>query len=92
MGRDDAGGGRGEGRRARSLIDGVSPRACPHQQLDVRVQVALMHAEGVELEVSDQAKRKIAQLATEINRDVDNIGARRLHTIVERLMEVCTHE
>ena len=29
----------------------------------------------------------IAKLAAEINRDVENIGARRLHTIVERLME-----
>jgi len=53
----------------------------------VKQQVALMGTEGVDLEVTDQAKRRIAQLATEINRDVDNIGARRLHTIVERLME-----
>ena len=29
----------------------------------------------------------MAQLATSINRDVENIGARRLHTIIERLME-----
>jgi len=53
----------------------------------VKQQVALMGTEGVDLEVTDLAKRKIAQLATEINREVDNIGARRLHTIVERLME-----
>ncbi|KAL3919099.1 MAG: hypothetical protein SGPRY_005756, partial [Prymnesium sp.] len=53
----------------------------------VKQQVALMATEGVELEITDDAKRRIAKLATEINRDIDNIGARRLHTIVERLME-----
>ena len=50
-------------------------------------QVALMGTEGVDLEITDDAKKRIAKLATEINRDVDNIGARRLHTIMERLME-----
>ena len=35
----------------------------------------------------DDAKWRMARLATEINRDVENIGARRLHTIIERLME-----
>ena len=50
-------------------------------------QVALMGTEGVDLEITDDAKKRIAKLATEINRDVDNIGARRLHTIVERMME-----
>jgi len=53
----------------------------------IKQQVALMGTEGVDLEVTDEAKRRIAQLASEINRDVDNIGARRLHTIVERMME-----
>ena len=53
----------------------------------VRQQEALMETEGVQLEIEDDAKRRMARLATEINRDVDNIGARRLHTIMERLME-----
>jgi len=53
----------------------------------VKQQAALMHTEGVDLEITDDAKRQIAKLATEINRNVDNIGARRLHTIIERLME-----
>ena len=34
-----------------------------------------------------QAKKRLAKLATQINREVENIGARRLHTLVERLME-----
>jgi ATP-dependent HslUV protease ATP-binding subunit HslU len=52
-----------------------------------RQQEALMETEGVQLVIEDDAKRRMAQLATQINRDVENIGARRLHTIVERLME-----
>ena len=50
-------------------------------------QVAMMETEGVDLHIEDEAKAAMAKLATEINRDVENIGARRLHTIIERLME-----
>ena len=46
-----------------------------------------MFTEGVQLEFTDEAKWRMAKLATQINRDVENIGARRLHTIIERLME-----
>lgn len=52
-----------------------------------RAQIAMMETEGVQLEITDEAKWRMAQLATEINRDVENIGCRRLHTIIERLME-----
>ena len=58
----------------------------------VNQQVALMETEGVQLVIEDDAKWKIAKLATEINRDVENIGARRLHTIIERLMEELSFE
>ena len=44
-------------------------------------QEALMETEGVQLVLEDCAKWQIAKLATEINRDVENIGARRLHTV-----------
>jgi len=50
-------------------------------------QEALMFTEGVHLEITDDAKWRMAKLATQINRDVENIGARRLHTIMERLVE-----
>merc|ERR1719453_1802315 len=53
----------------------------------VKQQNALMFTEGVELEITDDAKWRMAKLATQINRDVENIGARRLHTIMERLVE-----
>ena len=53
----------------------------------VRQQAALMEAEGVQLEITDDAKLRMAKLATQVNREVENIGARRLHTLIERLME-----
>jgi len=53
----------------------------------VKQQEALMFTEGVQLEITDGAKWHMAKLASQINRDVENIGARRLHTIIERLME-----
>lgn len=49
--------------------------------------VALMRAEGVELELTDDAIEQIAAHAEEVNRRSENIGARRLHTILEALLE-----
>ena len=45
-------------------------------------QEALMETEGLQLVIEDDAKWRMAKLATEINRDVENIGARRLHTLM----------
>jgi len=53
----------------------------------IKQQQALMLTEGVDLHITPEAIRRTAKLATSINRDVENIGARRLHTIIERLME-----
>ena len=53
----------------------------------VRQQVAMIATEGVALEFEDEAIREIARMAAELNRTVENIGARRLHTVVERIME-----
>lgn len=49
--------------------------------------IALMATETCELVFEDSAIEKIAELATEINQEVENIGARRLHTILEKLLE-----
>jgi ATP-dependent HslUV protease ATP-binding subunit HslU len=49
--------------------------------------VALMDTEGIQLAFTDDAVREIAQFATWINQQQENIGARRLHTILERVME-----
>ncbi|PWD82950.1 ATP-dependent protease ATPase subunit HslU [Ignatzschineria cameli] len=48
---------------------------------------ALLKTEGVDLEFDDSALRKIAKMAFEVNEKTENIGARRLHTILERLLE-----
>jgi ATP-dependent HslUV protease ATP-binding subunit HslU len=48
---------------------------------------ALLATEEVTLEFPDETVEAIAQIATEINRSVENIGARRLHTVLERLLE-----
>ncbi len=48
---------------------------------------ALLQTEGIALEFSEGAIDEIARLAEEVNTAVENIGARRLHTILERLLE-----
>jgi ATP-dependent HslUV protease ATP-binding subunit HslU len=53
----------------------------------VKQYVALLATEGVTLEFTDAAITEIAYLAAEINDKVENIGARRLHTVMERLVE-----
>mmetsp|Transcript_8203 Transcript_8203/g.16684 ORF Transcript_8203/g.16684 Transcript_8203/m.16684 type:complete len:568 (-) Transcript_8203:26-1729(-) len=53
----------------------------------VRQQIELIKTEGVELRFEDEALRQIAKTAAHLNRTVENIGARRLHTVMERIME-----
>ncbi|MBO9130161.1 HslU--HslV peptidase ATPase subunit [Bacillus sp. 165] len=53
---------------------------------------ALLETEGIEIEFSDEAINKIAQIAFQVNQDTDNIGARRLHTIMEKLLEDLSFE
>ena len=48
---------------------------------------ALMKTEGVELEFTKNAIDTIAEIACQINEDSENIGARRLHTVMEQLLE-----
>ncbi|UEM21037.1 ATP-dependent protease ATPase subunit HslU [Skermanella mucosa] len=48
---------------------------------------ALLKTEEVDLEFADDAIDELASLAAEINTSVENIGARRLHTVMERLLE-----
>src|SRR5512142_2441686 len=48
---------------------------------------ALLATEGVTLDFADESIEEIAALAEQINTTVENIGARRLHTILERLLE-----
>jgi len=48
---------------------------------------ALLETEGISLEFTDEAVREIARTAFEVNEQVENIGARRLHTILTTLLE-----
>ncbi len=48
---------------------------------------ALLAAEGVNITFTDDAVREIARIATQVNDEVENIGARRLHTILTTLLE-----
>jgi len=53
----------------------------------IRQSKALMETEGLTLSFTDEAINEIATLAADINQNVENIGARRLHTILEKLLE-----
>ncbi|MCD9101332.1 MULTISPECIES: ATP-dependent protease ATPase subunit HslU [Bacillus] len=58
----------------------------------IKQYIALLATEGIEIEFSDEAIRKIAEIAYQVNQDTDNIGARRLHTIMEKLLEDLSFE
>ncbi len=53
---------------------------------------ALLSTEGLEIEFCDEAIREIARIAHLVNEQTENIGARRLHTILEKLLEELSFE
>jgi ATP-dependent HslUV protease ATP-binding subunit HslU len=53
----------------------------------IKQYVALLKTENVDLEFSDDGIDAIANMASEVNATVENIGARRLHTIIERILD-----
>ncbi|MDE0384210.1 MAG: HslU--HslV peptidase ATPase subunit, partial [Defluviicoccus sp.] len=53
----------------------------------IRQYVALMGTEQVTLDFAEDAISEIAHVAAEVNRSVENIGARRLQTVMERLLD-----
>ncbi|MEW6049945.1 MAG: ATP-dependent protease ATPase subunit HslU [Candidatus Zixiibacteriota bacterium] len=58
----------------------------------VKQYQALLSAEGVELEFTVDAVKKIAQIAERVNQESENIGARRLHTVMTKLLEEILYE
>ncbi|MDP7038003.1 MAG: ATP-dependent protease ATPase subunit HslU, partial [Myxococcota bacterium] len=48
---------------------------------------ALLKTEGVDLDFQDEGLRELAKIAAEANNKAENIGARRLHTVIEKLLE-----
>ena len=53
---------------------------------------ALMGTEGVTLEFAEDGIARLAEIAWQVNERTENIGARRLHTVVERLLELISYE
>lgn len=63
----------------------------PHNAL-TKQYTALLATEGVDLEFTNDGVMAMAAIAEEVNRSTENIGARRLHTILERLLEDVSFE
>ncbi|MDO8953791.1 MAG: ATP-dependent protease ATPase subunit HslU [Gammaproteobacteria bacterium] len=53
----------------------------------IKQYIALLATEGVAVEFTDSAIKRIAEIAWQVNESIENIGARRLHTVMERLLE-----
>ena len=53
----------------------------------VKQYTALLETEGIQLKFTDDAVEEIARMAAQVNQSAENIGARRLHTIMEKVVE-----
>ena len=53
----------------------------------VKQYMALLETEGIKLIFTEDALEEVARIAAEVNRSMENIGARRLHTIMEKVLE-----
>ncbi|WP_294253118.1 ATP-dependent protease ATPase subunit HslU [uncultured Sphingomonas sp.] len=58
----------------------------------VRQYAALLGTEGVSIDFTDDGIRAVAKIAAEVNAEVENIGARRLQTVMEKLLEEVSFE
>ncbi|WP_240900948.1 ATP-dependent protease ATPase subunit HslU [Thioalkalivibrio sp. XN8] len=63
----------------------------PDHSLTVQYQ-SLLATEGVQLRFTDDGIRRIAEIADQVNEQAENIGARRLHTVLERLLDAISYE
>jgi ATP-dependent HslUV protease ATP-binding subunit HslU len=63
----------------------------PDHSLTVQYQ-AMLATEGVKLEFTPDGVRRIAEIADQVNERSENIGARRLHTVLERLLDTVSYE
>lgn len=53
---------------------------------------ALLETEGIKIDFSEDAIKELASIAADVNRNMENIGARRLHTILEKVLEDLSFE
>ena len=58
----------------------------------IKQSIALMETEGIKLTFTDDALSEIASIAAQVNQSNENIGARRLHTILEKVLEYLSFE
>ncbi len=58
----------------------------------VKQYIALLDTEGIKLTFSEDSLTEIAKIAAQVNESTENIGARRLHTIMEKLLEEISFE
>ena len=77
--------------KALSVDDFEAILTSTHASL-VKQYEALLDTEGVTLEFSPESVRRIAQIAFEVNERTENIGARRLSTVLERLLEEISYD
>jgi ATP-dependent HslUV protease ATP-binding subunit HslU len=63
----------------------------PDASLTAQYQ-ALMSTEGVSVQFTEDGVRRIAEIAFQVNERTENIGARRLHTVMERLLESVSYD
>lgn len=74
-----------------SLDDFVSILTEPKNAL-TKQYIELLRTEEIEIEFSPESIREIAAIAANVNANTENIGARRLHTILEKLLEDLSFE
>jgi ATP-dependent HslUV protease ATP-binding subunit HslU len=74
-----------------SLDDFVSILTEPKNAL-TKQYTALLQTEGIDVQFSPEAIHELASIAADVNRNMENIGARRLHTILEKLLEDLSFE
>jgi ATP-dependent HslUV protease ATP-binding subunit HslU len=77
--------------RALSVEDFTRILTEPQASLTEQYQ-ALMATEGVSIKFTDEGVRRIAEIAFQVNESTENIGARRLHTVMERLLDTISYE
>jgi len=58
----------------------------------IKQYVALLETEGIKLNITEDAVETIAKFATTVNEQTENIGARRLHTIMEKVLDELSFE
>jgi ATP-dependent HslUV protease ATP-binding subunit HslU len=58
----------------------------------IKQYIALLETEGLKLNITDDAVETIARFATSVNEQTENIGARRLHTILEKVLDELSFE